>query len=494
MCYIIYVSECQRDQITKGEFSMLMTPPNALLDQLYEQTDELRKSILSTSHEPDPEHRLFYISPRGNDSNDGLSPATPWKTLAALDASPIPAGSEVLFERSGIWRGKFKALPGVTYSSYGSGEKPRIYGSPLDGAKTGHWREIMPGVWRYSRKLTDDCGGIVFDGGEKHGIKITQRFNPDGSVVDHVSGRPFESFEALADFDDLSFFHDLGREQCHNDDGGRIYLRSDENPAERFGEIEFLTRGNVIRIAGDGVTIDDLCIMYGGSHGIGSGTVSNLTVKNCVIGWIGGSIQFYRDGRPTRFGNGVEIYGGCNGYLVEHCWIYQIYDAGATHQLSTGGDSDCAMTDVEYSDNLIEYCTYNIEYFLGAAVNPSAVRKMSDIRIKNNILRYAGFGWGNQRPDKTAAAHIKGWDSRNEAEDFLIEGNNLICSRYMMIHCGFGEEKWSPVFRSNTFLQYSDGELGRYGKSPTSLMPYDSENVSAGEFAGNEFYILRSDD
>ena len=146
MCYIIYVSECQRDQITKGEFSMLMTPPNALLDQLYEQTDELRKSILSTSHEPDPEHRLFYISPRGNDSNDGLSPATPWKTLAALDAYSIPEGSEVLFERSGIWRGKFKALPGVTYSSYGSGEKPRIYGSPLDGAKTGHWREIIPGV------------------------------------------------------------------------------------------------------------------------------------------------------------------------------------------------------------------------------------------------------------------------------------------------------------------------------------------------------------
>lgn len=472
---------------------MLMTPPTALLDQLYEQTHELRRSILATNHEPSAEHTLFYVSPRGNDSNDGRSPSAPIKTLTALDQLDLPAGSEVLFERGGIWRGRINARSGVTYSSYGSGDKPRIYGSPLDGAKTGHWREIIPGVWRYSRKLTDDCGGIVFDG-VKCGVKITQRFEPDGSVVDHATGKPFAKFDDLASFDDLTFFHDLGRESFHNDDGGRVYLRSDENPAARFSEIEFLTRGNVINIRGDGVTIDDLCVMYGGSHGIGSGTVKDLTVKNCVIGWIGGSIQFYRNGRPTRFGNGVEIYGGCERYRVDHCWIYQIYDAGATHQLSTGGDSDCEMIDVEYSDNLIEYCTYSIEYFLGAANDPKASRFMRDIRIKGNILRNAGFGWGDQRPDKDAAAHIKGWDSRNEAEDYLIEDNNLICSRYMMIHCGFGDEHWAPVFRSNTFLQYSGGELGRFGKSPTALMPYDGDSVTASEFAGNEFFLFRSDD
>ena len=167
---------------------MLMTPPTALLDQLYEQTHELRRSILATNHEPSAEHTLFYVSPRGNDSNDGRSPSAPIKTLTALDQLDLPAGSEVLFERGGIWRGRINARSGVTYSSYGSGDKPRIYGSPLDGAKTGHWREIIPGVWRYSRKLTDDCGGIVFDG-VKCGIKITQRFEPDGSVVDHATCR-----------------------------------------------------------------------------------------------------------------------------------------------------------------------------------------------------------------------------------------------------------------------------------------------------------------
>lgn len=472
----------------KGENNMLIMATTAIMDQLYEKADDLRRSILSTSHEPKSD-TLFYISPKGNDSNDGRSPENAWKTLNALSEHSIPSGAEVLFERGGLWRGKFKALSGVTYSSYGSGEKPIICGSPLDGAKTGHWREVLPGIWRYSRKLADDVGGIVFDGGDKHAIKVTQRFMPDGSILDNVTGKPFAGFEDLSE--DLSFFHDLGREKVHNDEGGRVYLRSDVNPAERFGEIEFLTRSNIIQVCGDGVTIDDLAIMYGGSHGIGSGTVNDLTVRNCVIGWIGGSLQFYRDGRPTRFGNGVEIYGGCNNYRVLHNHIYQIYDAGATHQLSTGGTNDCIMTDVEYSDNLIEYCTYSIEYFLGKPEN-DAVRYMSDIRIKNNVMRSAGFGWGHQRPDKDAASHIKSWDSLNKASEFIIEGNDLICSRYMMIHCAADEESSLPVICSNTFLQYDD-ELGRYGKAPTALKMYDAENTALPELAGNEFYLYREE-
>lgn len=467
---------------------MLIKPTTAVLEQLYDRCSDLRRSILSTSHEPSSDD-IYYISPSGDNSNDGRSPTTAWKTLDALEGYSFKKGAEVLFERGGIWRGKFKAQSGVTYSSYGSGEKPIICGSPLDGAKVGHWREVLPGIWRYSRKLCDDVGGMVFNNGSAHAIKVTQRFLSDGNIVDNVTGEPFKGFEDL--HEDLSFFHDIGHGKVSNEDGGRIYLRSDEDPAKRFFRIEFLTRGNIIQICGDDVTVDDIAVMYGGSHGIGSGTVKNLTVKNCVIGWIGGSLQFYRDGRPTRFGNGVEIYGGCEHYRVLHNYIYQIYDAGATHQLSTGGTNDCIMSDVEYSDNLIEYCTYSIEYFLGKPEN-DAVRFMSDIRIKNNILRSAGFGWGHQRPDKNAASHIKSWDSLNKASDFVIEGNDIIFSRYMMIHCGAEDESSLPAVFSNTFLQYN-GEFGRYGKSPTELKMYNSEITSDHRLFGNEFYILNEE-
>ena len=61
----------------------------------------------------------------------------------------------------------------------------------------------------------------------------------------------------------------------------------------------------------------------------------------------------------------------------------------------------------------------------------------------------------------------------------------------MLLHCGFGDESWAPVVRGNTFLQYYDGELGRFGVAPTGLMRFDCRTPES--LAGNEFYAVRDD-
>ena len=50
-------------------------------------------------------------------------------------------------------------------------------------------------------------------------------------------------------------------------------------------------------------------------------------------------------------------------YQVSNCYIYQAYDAGVTHQVTTWGKKR-VMSNVLYKDNLIEKCVYSIEYFL----------------------------------------------------------------------------------------------------------------------------------
>ena len=468
---------------------MLSTASLELLDSISERADKLKKEILAYRHKIPKDKKIYYFSPNGDDSNDGLSPERALCSLERLNSLSPEPGSEVLFECGGIWRGNFRAAKGVTYSSYGDGKKPRIYGSPHDGAKVGIWELVAPDVYRYSEKLSDDCGCIVMNRGAAHGLKLVVNYEGE-TPVDNVTHEPFVGLENLTE--DLMFWHDLGGAVINNPDGGYIYLCSKSgNPAERFEEIEFLPRKNVISIGGDNVTIDNLCIMYGGAHGIGSGTTANLTVTNCVLGWIGGSLQYYRDGRPVRYGNGVEIYGGCENYYIDHCWVFEIYDAGITHQLSSGGDSDCIMDGVLYSNNLIEYCTYSIEYFLGKPAREDATRYMSNIVMRGNILRYAGFGWGNQRPDKTTAAHFKGWDHYNRVDgEFIIEDNIAECSRYMLLHCGTDDDAWNPKLNGNTFVQYAGGELGRYGKYPTKLLPYIYQNVIRDEFKDNKFYIV----
>ena len=80
--------------------------------------------------------------------------------------------------------------------------------------------------------------------------------------------------------------------------------------------------------------VDNLCMKYIGIHAVSAGgpCICGLRVTGCEIGWVGGCIQHYYGTDPnypqggrgtvTRYGNGVEIYGGCDGYTVTDRYIY----------------------------------------------------------------------------------------------------------------------------------------------------------------------------
>jgi len=125
-------------------------------------------------------------------------------------------------------------------------------------------------------------------------------------------------------------------------------------------------------------------------------------------------------GSVTRYGNGVEVYGSCHDYKVSNCYIYQSYDAGASHQACIRRKK--TMTDVCYSDNVIEKCVYGIEYFLDS-YNQELGSYMDDITICGNIIRLSGYGWGQQRHNVDTPALIKGWSYENPASDFSIYDN-----------------------------------------------------------------------
>lgn len=54
-----------------------------------------------------------------------------------------------------------------------------------------------------------------------------------------------------------------------------------------------------------------------------------------AFSYIGGGHQFTRpEGKPVRFGNGVEFWSGAHDCLVEGCCLWEIYDAALTNQSS----------------------------------------------------------------------------------------------------------------------------------------------------------------
>ena len=427
------------------------------------KTDE---RIFNIVHSPDitisPNAKVYYVSADGNDEADGLSPQTSWRSIDKVNSAELEAGSFVRFRRGDIWRGQICTSKGVTYTAYGEGEKPRLYASPEDGADPNKWFPTeKENIWRYNG-WQEDIGTIVFDHGTAHGIKCVIRREADGSTWNNTTGEPFADWRDLTT--DLHFWHELSN--------GNVYLYSRENPGSRFSSIEFSIKRHGFITRGPDVTIDNFCVRYVGSHGVGVGTTQGLTVQNCEFHWIGGSIQsegIYGRNYGTRYGNAVEIYGGCDRYTVRNCWFTQIYDAAVTQQFNIG---DCERTEGEsfsqknilYKGNVMEYCNYSIEYFL-SGVTPRNPSHIENFVIEDNFMWHAGRGFCTQRPDKTEAAHIKSWTSHNPAINYVIKNNLMIDSFNMLVHISATKEgpdggNSMPILENNHFTGKEGDSFG----------------------------------
>ncbi|MBQ4137284.1 MAG: right-handed parallel beta-helix repeat-containing protein, partial [Clostridia bacterium] len=321
------------------------------IEKLNEKFEQKRDAILNSESEwvLGPGGTVYYVSPNGDDLNDGKSPQSAWKSTANIKSSKLNYGDVVLFERGGIWRGNWTAVAGVTYSAYGTGKKPAFYGS-IDAADPSVWEEVSENLYKYTPRtfsLQDaDVGCIIFDHGEAYGARVlTQNGYVLQVGMNGITSNGIETWESrkyglFTGESELN--HDL--EYYLNPQTNYLYLYSDKgNPGNRFDSIELSLKGNVI--AGkSNCTFDNLTIKYGASHGIGMGTVENVTVRNCEVGWIGGAIQnLAAYGEGGRFGNGIEIFGGSRNFNVYNNYVYECFDCGITVQFQN--DRNTNMND-----------------------------------------------------------------------------------------------------------------------------------------------------
>jgi hypothetical protein len=178
----------------------------------------------------------------------------------------------------------------------------------------------------------------------------------------------------------------------------RVYLYSDAAPTSRHRSIELALARHVVNQNGKHhVVYDGLAVKYGAAHGFGGGNTHHLVIRNCDLGYIGGAHQFTRpDGKPVRFGNGIEFWGAAHDNLVEGCHLWQIYDAALTNQ---GRGPDSKEINITYRNNLIRNAEYSFEYWN----NPEAA-VTENIRFINNTCIDAGVVWSHQqRPDRNGS-------------------------------------------------------------------------------------------
>jgi hypothetical protein len=108
----------------------------------------------------------YYVSSAGNDSNDGASPATPWKTLAKVNGATFVAGDRVLLRRGDRWK-EILTVPRSSLALGAYGDSP-IYDSEgyctnapvIDGGEPqGSWSPYAGGA--EVRTIVDAMTGVA---------------------------------------------------------------------------------------------------------------------------------------------------------------------------------------------------------------------------------------------------------------------------------------------------------------------------------------------
>ncbi|MGD0091900.1 MAG: hypothetical protein ABSE73_18455 [Planctomycetota bacterium] len=239
--------------------------------------------------------------------------------------------------------------------------------------------------------LSADVGNIVFDHGKAAGVK---------------------KWSAADLREEGDYFYDPQAWQ--------VTLRLHGNPATLYRSVELALSRHIIDEGGRGyVTYEDLALTCGAAHGIGGGGTHHITVRNCELSYIGGGHQMTRpDGKPVRYGNGIEFWSGARECLVEGCRLWEIYDAALTNQ----GDGVNVQENITYRGNVIWNSEYSFEFW-----NRGPQSRARNIRFEHNTCVNAGHGWGHrQRPDPNGR-HLMFWDNSAETEGVVVR-YNVFCN------------------------------------------------------------------
>ncbi|MCR4575193.1 MAG: right-handed parallel beta-helix repeat-containing protein [Lentisphaeria bacterium] len=237
------------------------------------------------------------------------------------------------------------------------------------------------------KPLLSDVGNIIFNHGEACGWK---RWN----------------IEQLKEEKD--YFHDT-RE-------GVLYMRHVGNPGGAYKSLEFAYKTHCVSHGGThDAVVDGLWCRYAGGHGFSGGNTHRVTIRNCDICYIGGSVLY----DTTRYGNGVEFWCEAQDCLVENNHIWQCYDVAITNQ---GNAPNQVQRNLIYRNNLLRNCEQHYEYWRSPE---SALTE--NIQFIHNTCLNAGQVWAHwQRPNKHSC-HLLAYHVTAPTRNIVIR-NNVFCN------------------------------------------------------------------
>lgn len=482
-----------------------------VLLEVYGKAEALRAEILSSKTEIQKSDSFipgetytgtaYYISNTGSDSNDGLSVETAFATLAPLEQRSLSYGDAVFFERGSTWRAmelpaSLGRISGVTYSAYGVGEKPKIYGSEENGSGGEKWTlhhsdDSGKKIWLYYRDMTE-VGAIALNGEIPVHRDIAywdhgQYFVMDKEQKYWLTKTPYSVEDNLPDMycfpaliypetedalwnDELSVFRDW-EEGTSQRPVGKLYFRCDEgNPGELYNSIEFMQPYSFAAYMEGGDTVlDNLCISYS-CLTIGTGD-DGWVVQNCEIGWGGGAVCNYssivkdrEDYLTAALALNYEKFGRRGGTLslnnsgstARNNYVHHAFQEGISLETF---DEDIVASDVLISGNLVEKCNQAL-LLCNWEREEDPARGFKNLLVENNLVLDTAVDslynakWEYQH-SAAGALTIQGGPNCHDGSVF-VRDNVFAMSEGPLIVLPQANE-YMKVFSNNTYIQKDGG-------------------------------------
>ena len=418
-----------------------------------------KQAILNSEADITDTGTAYYVANHGNDKNSGKSPEKPWATLSRVNKAKargtLKPGDAVFLNRGGLWRGYIDCAQGVAYSAYGTGEKPKIYGSSENGADPKNWKlwhdKNGVKIWKFYRSITE-VGNIVFDDGASYATRIYAYYNGEKWVASSNDQNTFDIVKELKH--DLTFYStfELSKRQFNRylvegwggtwtnlmDTAGQLYLRCDTgNPGDLYAEIEFHTTPKglmgyvgLVDPVGDNI-IDNLCIKYSLCNGIAiygdkydSTVNTNNIIQNCEIAWCGGTQHELNRADGDVMVCGEDVVFKTSGNTFRNNYIHQAACAGIVSEFVDdewiAGSTICAYTLIV--GNLMERCGGTL-WFWSNNYPGDDIAFWDGVRIVDNYVMYMGDGWSHDPRFTYPANRLNTYHSAEEPSSFTFNIN-----------------------------------------------------------------------
>ncbi len=465
-------------------------PAVKALKNVEKEVKKRRKEILDDKTQVDVSGTKYYVSSStGDDANDGLSPASPWKTVDKVNSTDlIKPGDGVYFKRGDIWRGMIikATVDNITFSAYGEGEKPRFYGSPENGANPSNWT-LKPGtdnIWVYHKEM--GCVSMaVLNDGKQIAVK-SKVFWDNGKYYKEGTNTPFDinELEDIQIFPDIDYTPRLNDPRFRSPQGylialdvletvnshyqtvnslkGKLYMRCDKgNPGKVFDSIEFSV--GIGMMFGSGDVVNNLAVFYVGDNGMtgkgwGEGT-EGIHVQNCEIAFFGDNYDWFIPEVQSGVDGGEGIMLQNKGSAYNN-YIHDSQEGVLTVETGGGGldSSDGKFTGIRVNHNLFVNNSGGMKAF--NFLEKDTGLDFSDILFNDNISYKTGYN--NYFFDCTeidgGSVSIGFFSDRDRVKNIRFTNNTFALSFPNFIH--FRRDKPAGItFENNTYIQLSNLDI-----------------------------------